>query len=87
MWMDGKLKALHQILSKKSKSDFVGAMYRKVHLLENPQLLNLDTGDKHYFAKAILTRTSESPATTTSTSLTIDSGSDSADETDHRLLV
>ncbi|MCJ1347491.1 hypothetical protein MMC31_005716 [Peltigera leucophlebia] len=60
----------------------------KLHLLEKPQLLNLDCRDKHYFAKVILTRELESPATTTttSTSIAIDTDSDSEDETDHRLL-
>lgn len=54
---------------------------RKLHLLENPQLVNPDCRDKHYFAKAILTRTSDSPGTT-STSLAIDSASDPKGETE-----
>lgn len=56
-------------------------MYRKLNLLENPQLLNPDSRDRHYFAKAIPTRTSDSPATT-SNSLAIGSGSDPKDETE-----
>lgn len=66
----------------KSSSDLsVLCMCRKLHLLENPQLVNPDCRDKHYFAKAILTRTSDSPGTTT-TSLAIDSGSDPKGETE-----
>lgn len=60
-------------------SDFVGCCCndRKLHLLEEPKLLNLDISNRHYFAKVILTRTVEPPTTTSSTCVAVDSDSES----------
>ena len=43
---------------------------RKLHLLDEPKLQNLDIGNRHYFAQVILTRTVE-PLTISSTFLAI----------------
>lgn len=51
-------------------------IHRKLHLLEEPKLLNLDRVNTHYFAKAILTRMLEPSTTTSSDALATDSDCD-----------